>query len=70
MMAYKAMVLNGLGIGLLPEILVGNEIKSKKLKSLHPEIKLSSPILVTYHGSYPLTFEAVKMIETLKEIIR
>ncbi len=70
MMAYKALVLNGLGIGLLPEILVRNEIKAKKLKYLYPEIKLSFPIFVTYHGSYPLTFEALKMIELLKEKIQ
>jgi len=66
LMAYKALVLEGLGIGLLPEPMVRDEIKQKKLKTLYPEIKLSFPVLVAHHGSYPLTLEALRLIETLK----
>jgi len=69
MMAYKALVSDGLGIGLLPEVMINNEIKQKKLKVLHPELKLSFPVLLVYHGSYPLTLEACRMIEVFKEKI-
>ena len=67
MTAYKALVLNGLGIGILPESLIASEIKSKKLKVLHPEMKLSFPLLLAHHASYPLSLEAQRMIEILKE---
>ena len=67
MMAYKALVLNGLGIGLLPEALVNNELRQKKLKALYPAIKLAFPVSVIHHGSYPLSLEALRMIDLFKE---
>jgi DNA-binding transcriptional LysR family regulator len=69
MMAYKALVLNGLGVGLLPELLIKEELKQKKLKVFYPDIKLTFPVLLDHHGSYPLTLEAQRMIEVLKEKI-
>lgn len=70
MAAYKALLLNGLGIGLLPDLMIRREIKQKTLKVLYPEIKLSFPVLLAYHGSYPLTLEALRMIDLLKEKIQ
>ena len=62
-------MLEGLGIGLLPELMVKDEIKLKKLKVLYPDIRLSFPVLLAHHGSYPLTLEALRMIEVLKAIV-
>ena len=67
MMAYKSLILSGLGIGLMPEIFVREEIKQKKLKILYPEITLRFPIFVAHHGSYPLTLEALRMIEVFSK---
>ena len=69
MMAYKALILSGLGIGLMPEMFVKEEIKQKKLKALYPEIILRFPVFVVHHGSYPLTLEALRMIEIFREKI-
>lgn len=69
LMAYKALLLKGLGIGLLPRILVEKEIAQKKLKVLHPEMKLSFPVFAAFHGSYRLSFEAERMIEICKSEI-
>ena len=65
--AYKGLVLSGLGIGLLPELMIADEIKTKKLKLLHPEMKLSFPVLLARHASYPFSLEAQRMVELLKK---
>lgn len=63
MMAYKALLLSGLGIGLLPELMIEKEVVQKKLKVLYPEMNLSFPLLVAFHGSYRLSLEAKRLIE-------
>jgi len=65
-MAYKALVLRGLGIGLLPEILVKEEVAKNKLKVLYPDMVLSFPVHVIHHGSYRLNLEASRTIEVFK----
>ena len=66
-MEYKSLILSGLVIGLMQEIFVREEIKQKKLKILYPEITLRFPIFVAHHGSYPLTLEALRMIEVFSK---
>jgi DNA-binding transcriptional LysR family regulator len=66
MMAYKGLLLRGLGIGLLPELLIEKEVAQKKLKILCPEMKLSFPVLAAFHGSYRLSLEAERLIEICK----
>ena len=68
-MAYKELILKGLGIGLLPKEFVKEEIKDKRLKKIYPELKLSFPIYLVQHGSYPLTMEAQKLIELISASI-
>jgi DNA-binding transcriptional LysR family regulator len=63
--AYKELILNGMGIGLLPEKLVNDDLKNKKLKHLYPELKLKFSIHAVYHASQPLSLEADCLIESL-----
>lgn len=64
--AYKALILKGVGIGLLPEVLLKKEIARKQVKILYPEMNLIFPIHVAFHGSYRLSLEAERMIELFK----
>ena len=66
LMAYKELVLHGLGIGLLPEPLIEEELKSKKLKAIHTNLKLSFPAFLVHHASYPLSHEANRMADVFK----
>jgi DNA-binding transcriptional LysR family regulator len=67
-MAYKEFVLSGLGIGLLPKEFVQDDLRKKRLKLVYPKFKLTFPIYLIYHRSYPLSLEAKKLIELIKTI--
>jgi DNA-binding transcriptional LysR family regulator len=67
--AYRELVLRGLGIGLLPEVMIRSELKLKKLKVLHQNLSLSFPIwLVSRHG-YPLSLEAQRIVSLLTKVV-
>ncbi len=68
--AYKELILEGMGIGLLPELLIKEDLKNKKLKVLYPDMRLQFPIYAVFHGSYPLSLEANSFIESMKEQVR
>ncbi len=70
LMAYKALLLKGLGIGLLPELFIQKEIAQKKLKVLYPEMNLLFPMFAIHHGGYKLSPEAERMIEICKTKFR
>jgi DNA-binding transcriptional LysR family regulator len=68
-LAYKDLILRGLGIGILPEPLIREEIARKRLKILYPEWNLTFPKYAAFHGSYPLSLEAERLIEICRERI-
>jgi DNA-binding transcriptional LysR family regulator len=68
MMAYKEMVLRGLGVGLLPALLVKDDVREKRLKVIYPKIQLSFPYYMVRHASFPLSHEALRMIEIFKQV--
>ncbi len=67
MTAYKELIMNGLGIGFLPKAFIDQEVKNQKLKVLYPHLKLSFPIYLIQHQSYPLSLEAQKLVDLMKE---
>lgn len=67
--AYKEIILKGLGIGLMPAEFIKEELKSKKIKIIHPEIKLEFPLYLIHHSSYPLSKEATSIIEELSLLL-
>jgi DNA-binding transcriptional LysR family regulator len=68
--AYKELLLRGLGIGLLPETMIRTELKTKKLKVLHPELQSRFPIWLVSRQGYPLSLEAQRMVSLLLDVIR
>ena len=70
MMAYKELVKRGLGIGLLPEVFVRDDLRTKKLKIVHPELKLQFPIWAVHQSRHPLSLEATQLIEILQDSLK
>jgi DNA-binding transcriptional LysR family regulator len=70
LLAYKELILKGLGIGLLPESMISHDVKLKKLRLLHTELKLKFSVQLVHHGSYPLSQEALCMISIIKDKLK
>lgn len=66
----KSLVLEGLGVSILPEFIVKKELKSKKLQELFPQKKFYWDLLVIKKKSKTLGPGSEFLIKELKENIR
>ncbi|MBK7892387.1 MAG: LysR family transcriptional regulator [Bdellovibrionales bacterium] len=67
--AYRELLLRGLGIGLLPEVMIRNDLKQKKLKLLYPEIELNFPIWFVNRRGHPVSLEAKRIVALLEKVV-
>jgi len=65
--SHKNMVLEGLGVSVLPARMVENEIKSKKLKRLYPKGTFNFPLKLVTKKTHYLSRNARAWIETMKK---
>lgn len=64
--SHKNMVLEGLGVSILPEIMVSTEIKMKELKRLYPKGTFKFPLKIVTKRNHFLSRNARAWIEELK----
>jgi DNA-binding transcriptional LysR family regulator len=67
--AYREIILKGLGIGLLPEMMIRSDLQRKKLKLLYPNMQLSFPIWLVCRQGYPLSHEAQRIVSLLLDTV-
>lgn len=66
LIAYRELLIRGLGIGLLPEVMIKGDLKTKRLKTLYPDLQLNFPIWLVSRRNYPLSLEAQRIISHLQ----
>lgn len=66
--SHKNMVLQGLGVSILPEYMVREEIKHKKLKRLYPKNTFKFPLKLVHKKHSYLSRNARAWLETLRQL--
>lgn len=64
--SHKEMVLEGLGVSILPSIMVEKELKERKLKRLYPKGTFHFPLKLVTKKNHHLSRNAQAWIECLK----
>lgn len=64
--SHKNMALEGLGVAILPELMVREEIKAKRLKRLYPKGTFNFPLKLVYKKSHFLSRNSKAWIDELK----